>query len=176
MILLTIAASDRRFCPWPTLILRSPRKSPPAFRASVFLAEIAGPKTTRKATRSNLLVALSVTHRGCWDIARRNYWGLRSRWSASYTDSTRAKNIRVHFLSMLAFISNFVQPRSAASSSGKRTWFVHIVNDTESVSPRVDFIIRNDFISTNIHISLHCSYEFHQLPQNRNGTEGTHRP
>ena len=43
---------------------------------------------------------------------------------------------------------------------GKRMWLVRIVDDPESVSSGADRIIRNDFISPNIDISLHFGFLF----------------
>ena len=47
---------------------------------------------------------------------------------------------------------------------GKRMGFVQIVNDPESVFPRVDRIIGNDFISMNINISFHFGFLFERIP------------
>ena len=51
---------------------------------------------------------------------------------------------------------------------------VHIVEDPESVSPRVDCIISNDFIAANIDISLYFGFLFTQISLSflRTTTEG----
>ena len=62
---------------------------------------------------------------------------------------------------------------------GKRMRLVHIVNNPESVSPRVDCIVRNHFVAVNIDISLHLGLLFTQthisFPEPKAEAKGTHR-
>jgi len=73
----------------------------------------------------------------------------------------------------------FIHSRATACSSEANACGLFIVNDPESVSPRVDCIVCNDFVAANIDISLHLGLLFTQthisFPEPKAEAKGTHR-